>query len=165
MFLAGNYRFSLEYRERCHEISYKFCWKRWDRKNCIVSIYRPLSQEAMTELPAAGESALMKPRISVHSHIVPRQLLHVNGVHHRFQCRQKPLNPHLLQPTPPRSNEKASDIDVKAPHHKEVAAIVSGALRSWPRPGWLFDSRWEHANKIYQFNGANSSNIWLVCWG
>ena len=83
-----------------------------------MSIYRPPIREAMAELPAAGESALMKPRISVYSHIVSRQLLHLNGVHHRFQCRQKPLNPHLLQPMPPQSNEKDSDLDVKALHHK-----------------------------------------------
>ena len=95
-----------------------------------MSIYRPPSREAMVELPATGESALMKPQISVYNHIVSRQLLHVNGVHHRFQCRQKPLNPHLLQPIPPRSNEKAFDLDVKAPHHKEAAAIASGAPRS-----------------------------------
>ena len=95
-----------------------------------MGIYRPPSREAMAELPATRESALMKPRISVYSHIVSRQLLHMNGVHHRFQCWQNPLNPHLLQPIPPWSNERASDLDVKAPHHKEAAAIASGALRS-----------------------------------
>lgn len=50
--------------------------------------------QALAELDAAREGTLVEPRIGVHRHSLPAELLHVDGRHDRLKLGEKPLDPH-----------------------------------------------------------------------